>query len=109
MVYADKGNGPVSGNASMNGAFKTAFLRNLPYSAPYMHDGRFQTLREVVDHYSEGVQNHPNLHRHLRNADGTPRNLQLSEADKEAVIDFLEMTADRTILTADHLSDPFRE
>ncbi len=107
MVYADKGNGWVSGDQAMNGAFKTPFLRNLPFSAPYMHDGRFETLREVVDHYSDGIQAHPNLHPRLRNEDGSPRNLHLSASDKQALIDFLEMTADRTILTADHLSDPF--
>ena len=108
MVYADKGNGAATGDQTMNGAFKTPFLRNLPYSAPYMHDGRFSTLSEVVDHYSDGILPHPNLHRRLKNEDGSPRNLRLSEADKQALVSFLEMTADRSIMTANHLSDPFR-
>ena len=108
LVYDDKGNGPVSGRANRNGAFKTPFLRNAPLTAPYMHDGRFATLRQVVNHYSDGLQDHPNLHANLRNTDGTPRNLRLSEDDKAALVAFLEMTADRTTPTAEHLSDPFR-
>ncbi|SEQ27944.1 cytochrome-c peroxidase [Neolewinella agarilytica] len=106
-VYTDKGSGAVTGDVLRNGFFKTPFLRNLPLTAPYMHDGRFATLREVVDHYSEGIQDHPNLSPILRNDDGSVRNLHLSEYDKQALVDFLELTKDRTIQTAEHLSDPF--
>lgn len=106
-VYSDKGNGAVTGEVIRNGFFKTPFLRNLPLTAPYMHDGRFATLRDVVDHYSEGVQDHPNLSPILRNEDGSVRHLNLSETDKQALIDFLKLTKDRTIQTAEHLSDPF--
>jgi cytochrome c peroxidase len=54
-TFADNGRGDITGNASDNGKFKTPSLRNLVFSAPYMHDGRFTTLDEVIDHYSEGV------------------------------------------------------
>ena len=56
-VFADNGLGDITGNPADNGKFKTPSLRNLKYTAPYMHDGRFQTLDEVIDHYSGGLQN----------------------------------------------------
>ncbi|MEL6140398.1 MAG: cytochrome c peroxidase, partial [Bacteroidota bacterium] len=60
VVYVDKGKGEVFGS-TFNGIFKVPFLRNIELTAPYMHDGRFATLEEVLDHYSENIQNHPNL------------------------------------------------
>ena len=54
-TFTDLGLGAVTGNPADNGKFKTPSLRNLAYSAPFMHDGRFATLDEVIDHYSSGV------------------------------------------------------
>ncbi|PKP46796.1 MAG: cytochrome-c peroxidase [Bacteroidetes bacterium HGW-Bacteroidetes-12] len=59
--FTDLGLGAVTGNAADNGKFKTPSLRNLIYTAPYMHDGRFQTLDEVLEHYSTGVQISPTV------------------------------------------------
>jgi len=56
-IFTDNGLGDITGNPSDNGKFKTPSLRNLLFSAPYMHDGRFATLDEVIDHYSEGLVN----------------------------------------------------
>ena len=58
-TFSDLGRGLITGNPNDNGKFKTPSLRNLAYSAPYMHDGRFQTLDEVIDHYSTGLVNSP--------------------------------------------------
>ncbi len=55
----DSGLALVTKKASDVGKFKTPSLRNLVYTAPYMHDGRFQTLEEVVEFYSTGVQDGP--------------------------------------------------
>ena len=55
-TFTDIGRGKITGNANDNGKFKVPTLRNIAYSAPYMHDGRFSTLDEVIDHYSHGVQ-----------------------------------------------------
>jgi cytochrome c peroxidase len=52
-TFLDNGLGSITGNSADNGKFKTPSLRNLAYTAPYMHDGRFETLDEVIDHYSE--------------------------------------------------------
>lgn len=56
-TFTDNGLGLITGNPSDNGKFKTPSLRNLKFTAPYMHDGRFETLEEVILHYSIGLQN----------------------------------------------------
>lgn len=56
-IFTDLGLGAVTGDPADNGKFRTPSLRNLIYTAPYMHDGRFATLEEVINHYSEGLQN----------------------------------------------------
>ncbi|MCB0409944.1 MAG: cytochrome-c peroxidase, partial [Flavobacteriales bacterium] len=53
--FTDNGLGITTGDPNDNGKFKTPSLRNLAYSAPYMHDGRFATIDDVINHYSEGL------------------------------------------------------
>jgi len=60
-VFADLGLGEVTGDPNDNGKFKSPSLRNLAFTAPYMHDGRFNTLDEVINHYSDGLQNSPTI------------------------------------------------
>ena len=55
-TFVDIGLGAVTGDPSDNGKFKSPSIRNLAFTAPYMHDGRFATLEEVINHYSEGLQ-----------------------------------------------------
>ncbi|MEL7161237.1 MAG: cytochrome c peroxidase [Bacteroidota bacterium] len=107
--YTDKGVGAISGSVFDNGVFKVPFLRNVALTGPYMHDGRFQTLREVVDHYSEGIQDHRNLHQNLKDPiDNSARRMNFTEEEKRALIAFLEMGTDQTVLVDPRLSDPFR-
>lgn len=54
--FSDLGLGAVTGDPSDYGKFKTPSIRNLTFTAPYMHDGRFKTLEEVINFYSEGLQ-----------------------------------------------------
>ncbi len=89
------------------GRFKMASLRNIELTAPYMHDGRFATLREVVEHYDSGVQSHPALDNRLRNNQGQPRRLNLSEQDKEALVAFLRTLTDESLATDERFSNPF--
>jgi cytochrome c peroxidase len=56
-AFTDLGLGAVTGDPSDNGKFKSPSLRNLEFTAPYMHDGRFSTLEDVINHYSEGLNN----------------------------------------------------
>lgn len=55
-AFTDLGLGAITGDPADNGKFRSPSLRNLAYTAPYMHDGRFNTLDEVINHYSEGLQ-----------------------------------------------------
>ena len=54
--FTDLGFGNVTGDPADNGKFKSPSIRNLMFTAPYMHDGRFATLEEVINHYSEGLK-----------------------------------------------------
>jgi len=55
--FNDLGLGAVTGDPADNGKFKSPSLRNLEFTGPYMHDGRFATLDDVINHYSEGLKN----------------------------------------------------
>ncbi len=55
-VFNDLGLGKVTGDPNDNGKFRSPSLRNLKFTAPYMHDGRFTTLDEVINHYSTGLK-----------------------------------------------------
>ncbi|MGZ4961553.1 MAG: MbnP family protein [Limisphaerales bacterium] len=72
--------------------FSTPSLRNIALTAPYMHDGRFKTLEEVVEHYSTGVKRSPTLDPNIaKHPDG---GIHLSAADKEALVAFLKSLTD---------------
>ncbi len=60
-VFTDLGLAELTGNSFDIGKFKTPSLRNLVFTAPYMHDGRFETLDEVLDHYSSQVKISPTI------------------------------------------------
>ena len=112
--YADNGKGDVTGNPSHNAVFKIPSLRNVGLTAPYMHDGRFKTLEEVVDHYSDNIQPHTSLHPRLsveNNDDGRlglpPVRLNLSQVEKDALVAFLHTLTDPGLATEPKYSDPF--
>ena len=107
MDYQDKGVFEVTQNPADDGVFKVPSLRNVALTAPYMHDGRFATLEEVVEHYSAGVKDHPNLHPNLKMGN-LPRNLNLSAQDKEALIAFLHTLTDNVTFTAEKFLNPFK-
>ena len=96
---ADQGQG--------QGRFKTGTLRNIALTAPYMHDGRFNTLEQVVEHYNSGVKNHPNLANRLKDANGNPIVLNFTAAQKAALVAFMKTLTDNTIATEPRWSNPF--
>lgn len=99
MSFQDAGRGAVSGDITDNGKFKVPTLRNIAHSAPYMHDGRFNTLAEVVDHYNQGGNLSPNKHPLI-----SP--LGLNETHKASLIAFLHTLTDTTFLNNPAFSDP---
>jgi len=87
--------------------FKAPSLRSVGLTGPYMHDGRFATLSEVVDFYATGVQDGPALDTRLR--DGrSPRRLDLDAADRAAIVAFLHTFDDPVLTTDPRFGDPFR-
>lgn len=105
--FADIGYGETTGNINDNGKFKVPSLRNLRYTAPYMHDGRFATLEEVVDHYSTGVKaNSPNI-----DAGGMEYayqgGVQLTAQEKSDLVAFLLTLSDDEFVTDPRFSNPF--
>ena len=99
-TFEDNGLGNISGNLFENGMFKTATLRNILFSAPYMHDGRFATLDEVIDHYITGGHLTTNLAAVLRP-------LTMSEEDREALIAFIRTLEDTEFLNNPDFQSPF--
>ena len=104
----DNGLGNVTGNANDNGKFKVPSLRNIELTAPYMHDGRFTTLFEVVEHYNSGVQASATLDNRLRGNGNQPRRLNLSNADKNALVTFLQTLTDEDLANDPKYTNPFR-
>jgi cytochrome c peroxidase len=103
----DFGAGEVFTNSIFEGRFKTTSLRNVELTAPYMHDGRFTTLEEVVEHYNSGIQDHPTLSPALRDANNDPIRLNLTDAEKSALVAFLKTLTDNSVSTEIKWSDPF--
>jgi cytochrome c peroxidase len=89
------------------GRFKSPSLRNIELTGPYMHDGRFGSLREVIDHYDSGVQAHLFLDNRLRDNAGEPRRMNLSETEKAALEAFLRTLTDESLAVDERFSDPF--
>jgi cytochrome c peroxidase len=102
----DKGIGKHTGRASDMGTFKVPTLRNIAITQPYMHDGRFATLEDVIDHYSTGIQNHPNLDPQLKK-NGQPLRMNFSAQQKSDLIAFFNTLTDEKLKVATRFSDPF--
>jgi len=96
-----------TGNVNLRGAFKIPTLRNIVHTGPYMHDGRFNTLMQVIEFYNSGVQNHAQLSPLLKDGNGLPRQFNLSEADKLALLYFLYTLTDNTFQSDPKWTDPF--
>ncbi len=88
------------------GQFKTPSLRNSEVRDGYMHDGRFTSLEEVVEFYSTGIQNNPNLDIRLK-VGGQPLHLNFTAEQKAALVAFLKTLTDQSFLSNEIFSDPF--
>ena len=101
-VYSDKGMGSITGDSFDNGRFKPPSLRNIALTGPYMHDGRFATLQDVLEHYSSGIQSHKNLGSFLPD-----KGLDLTANQRNAMEAFLHTLTDLAFITDPKFSDPF--
>ncbi|HET6399815.1 MAG TPA: cytochrome c peroxidase [Candidatus Kapabacteria bacterium] len=98
--YADEGREDVTHDPNDNGKFRTPTLRNIALTAPYMHDGRFNTLVQVLDQYNRGGFHNPTQ-------DTLVRPLHLTQAQMEDIIAFLESLTDSSFVTRKDFSNPF--
>ena len=102
-VSSDLGLMGVSGQPNDRGKFKTPSLRNLLFTSPYMHDGRFKTLMEVIDFYDNGFHYPVNIDANMSKMPRAKMTLQ----DKQDLIAFLRTLSDSTLLTDTRFSSPF--
>ena len=106
----------VTGKPAHRGLFKTPTLRNIAMTAPYMHDGRFDTLEDVLNHYDHGIVDSDTLSPLIAEADNQPLgekkrmvSLNLTAAERKAIIAFLHTLTDEEFLTNKQFSNPFEE
>jgi len=109
----DRGVRETTNNIADSEKFKMPSLRNIAVRPPYMHDGSLATLDAVVEHYSSGLQPHPNLQQPLLLViSEDPQileaiQLNFTSAEKAAIVAFLHTLTDDTLLTHEKYSDPF--
>lgn len=103
-TFSDNGRGSFTGNPNENGKFKAPTLRNIMLTAPYMHDGRFQTIDQVLNHYSSGLQNSPTVDPLMKFvADG---GVGLTTLEKNQIIAFLGTLTDSAFISNPAFQDP---
>ena len=118
LEYVDQGlgsrdvpsNDPFTDNN--DGKFKAPPLRNIALTAPYMHDGRFKTLEEVVEHYSSGVHPHRNVaiaFDEAQSGGNQTAGFNLTEKEKMAIVAFLKTLTDDSFVSDQRFSDPFTD
>lgn len=98
--FDDYGRGRITLRPEDYGKFRVPSLRNVALTNPYMHDGRFMTLEQVLDHYSEGITNSPTLDPSLQG--GIP----LSEDEKSDLLEFLYTLSDFELLGDERFAEP---
>ncbi|HBH06982.1 MAG TPA: cytochrome-c peroxidase [Flavobacteriales bacterium] len=103
----DEGHFAYTGNPIDIGKFKTPTLRNVALTAPYMHDGRFETLDEVIDFYSEQVKISPTIDplMEFMHQGG----VQMSPTEKRQLKAFLLTLTDEAFITNPETQNPFTE
>jgi cytochrome c peroxidase len=102
--FSDLGRGAVTNNANDNGKFKVPTLRNIALTAPYMHDGRFKTLDEVIEHYSSGVHMSPTIDPLIEFAN--QGGVQLDAQEKQLLKAFLMTLTDLEFVNNPKFQDP---
>ena len=102
----DSGRYDATGMLGDIGKFKVPTLRNIELTPPYMHDGRFKTLEEVVDHYNHGVKVSSTLDEGVARTIGTT--LRLTTQDKADLVAFLKTLTDNELITDKRYSSPFK-
>lgn len=109
-IATDSGFAAVTGDPADLGKFRVPTLRNIALTAPYMHDGRFRTLEEVIEHYNSGVQPSATLDDRLTTTltiGGPPVQMNMTAYEKQALVAFLNTLTDQSFVNDPKFSDPF--
>lgn len=109
-IAVDSGRALITGDPNDIGKFRVPTLRNVALTAPYMHDGRFRTLDQVIEHYNSGVQSSPTLDDRLTTnltVGGPPIQMNMTTYQKQALIAFLNTLTDQTFISDPKFSNPF--
>jgi cytochrome c peroxidase len=93
----DKGRQEITLNEHDKGKFKVPTLRNIEYTAPYMHNGSLQTLEQVLDHYTHGMKSSETIDSVFRKKDGT-LGIELNDNEKKSLIAFLKTLSDKEFI-----------
>ncbi|NIJ55362.1 cytochrome-c peroxidase [Dyadobacter arcticus] len=101
----DQGRFAVTGTETDKYKFKVPSLRNAGLTAPYMHDGRYRTLEEVLDHYSDSIHSSATLDPIFIKSDGKT-GIALTAAEKQSIVAFLRTLSDEQFVKDAKLSDP---
>jgi cytochrome c peroxidase len=88
--------------------FKSPSLKSVGAAASYMHDGRFQNLTQVVNHYNNGIRVSPSLDNRLRGPNGQPQRLNLSPAQVTAIVAFMNTLTDHELSRDTRFNNPFK-
>lgn len=100
----DLGRAHVTNNPEDNYKFKVPTLRNIALTAPYMHDGRFATLDEVIEHYSSGIHMSPTIDPLIEF--GSQGGVQLDAQEKYLLKKFLLTLTDNNFINNPNFKDP---
>ena len=103
-IFSDLGRGAVTNNPNDHGKFKVPTLRNIALSAPYMHDGRFKNLDEVIEHYSSGIHTSPTIDPLIEFS--SQGGVQLDAQEKYLLKRFLITLTDNSFINNPDFQDP---
>lgn len=106
MKFANIGLDKVDTDKGINGLYKIPRLKNIALTGPYMHDGRFKTLEDVLEHYSHNIQDNPKLSFQLKKGTEIVR-MEFTPEEKSALVAFLNTMTDKSLISEKKYSSPF--
>ncbi|MCF8368279.1 MAG: hypothetical protein K9G76_04495 [Bacteroidales bacterium] len=104
-IFTDRGLFDVTLDENDKGKFKTPTLRNIEYTGPYMHDGRFESLEEVIEFYSHSVKFSPTIDPLMKKVN--QGGIQLTDEEKENLLAFIKTLNDPDFIENPDFSNPF--
>lgn len=105
--FTDKGRGEITGDINDYGKFKSPSLRNVALTAPYMHDGRYQTLEQVINFYSDSIKLSPTVDAIMLKANHANGGVHLTAQEKQDLLNLLYSMTDTSFTNNPAFQNPF--